>query len=115
MIGIVGEISVLVAFVATLVALGAFVRATLVPPATDTTDWGRIGRWAWGIMLAGCAVASAMLWTALFTRDFSYAYIYQQTSHAGPGRRWRGASVSGRMANVQRTAYPDRWGIRESA
>ncbi|GAB5536673.1 MAG: cytochrome c biogenesis protein CcsA [Rubricoccaceae bacterium] len=86
MIGIVGELSILIAFVATLVALGAFLRASLVAPTTDTTDWGRIGRWAWGVMLAGCAVASAMLWTALFTRDFSYAYIYQQTSHAMPWR-----------------------------
>ena len=84
MLGIVGEISILVAFVATLVALGTFVRATLAPD--DGTDWARIGRWAWGVMLAGCAAAAACLWTALFSRDFSYAYIYQQTSHAMPWR-----------------------------
>ena len=82
MIGTVGSIALLVAFVATLASGVAFLLAAR--PRADAPTWGRLGRWAWGVMGVGIATASAMLWTGLFGRHFDYAYVYQQTSRAMP-------------------------------
>ena len=82
MIGTVGSLALLVAFVSTLVAVGAFVQAAR--RRDDAETWGRVGRWAWAAMVAGALTASAMLWAGLFGRHFEYAYIYQQTSRAMP-------------------------------
>ena len=91
MIGPVGHVSLVVAFVASLAALVAFVlgsrqRAGDASRRDDAESWLRIGRWAWGVLAAGVAVASAMLWTGLFGRHFELAYVYQQTSTAMPWR-----------------------------
>ena len=82
MLGIVGEIALLVAFVASLAGLFAFVRATLAPEASGA--WMRLGRGAWWAVLGGVAVASGLLWVALFGGQYQYAYVYQQTSSAMP-------------------------------
>ena len=84
MIGPVGHVSLVVAFVASLVALAAFVAGSLGRPHAPA--WLRIGRWSWAAMGAAVAVASAMLWTGLFGRHFDLAYVYQQTSTAMPWR-----------------------------
>ncbi len=84
MIGTVGHVSLVAAFVASLVALVTFVLGSRLGPGADA--WLRIGRWAWAVVAAGVAVASAMLWTGLFGRHFDLAYVYQQTSTAMPWR-----------------------------
>ena len=84
MIGTVGHVSLVAAFVASLVALTAFVLGSR--RRADADGWMQIGRWSWGVMIAGAAVASAMLWTGLFGRHFDLAYVYQQTSTAMPWR-----------------------------
>ena len=84
MIGTVGHVSLVVAFVASLAALAAFVLGSR--QTAEAQGWMRIGRWAWGAMAAGVAIASAMLWTGLFGRHFDLAYVYQQTSTAMPWR-----------------------------
>lgn len=83
MIGTVGHLSLVVAFVASLAALASFLLAAL-RRGPDAEGWARVGRWSWAAMGAGVAVASAVLWTALFGRHFEYAYVYQQTSTAMP-------------------------------
>ncbi len=85
MIGTVGHLSVVVAFVAALAALASFLLAARRDGA-DAAGWMRIGRWSWAGVALGVAGASAMLWTGLFGRHFEYAYIYQQTSTAMPWR-----------------------------
>ena len=84
MIGTVGHLSLVVAFVASLAALVAFALGSR--QRGDAEAWLRIGRWAWAGVAAGVAVASAMLWTGLFGRHFELAYVYQQTSTAMPWR-----------------------------
>ena len=84
MIGTVGHVSLVLAFVASLVALVGFALAAR--PRPGAASWAQVGRWSWGAVALGVAVASAMLWTALFGRHFEYAYVYQQTSTAMPFR-----------------------------
>ena len=87
MIGPVGHFSLVVAFVASLVALVAYVLASRPRVDADSeAAWSRIGRWSWTVMGAGIVVASAMLWTALFGGHYDLAYVYQQTSEAMPFR-----------------------------
>ncbi len=121
MIGTVGSLALLAAFVATLVAGGAFFTAAR--GRADAPQWARVGRWAWAAMAAGVAVASAMLWTALFGRHFEYAYVYQQTSHAMPWHYtfssfWAGQEGSFLLWIVMMTAVGSlvvRWWTRPSA
>jgi cytochrome c-type biogenesis protein CcmF len=82
MIGTIGHLAVLTAFVATLVAGVAFLQAAR--ERDDAEWWARAGRWAWAAMSVALVLTSAMLWTALFGRHYEYAYIYQQTSNAMP-------------------------------
>ena len=85
MIGVIGHVSLVVAFVAALAATVAFALASRRDGA-DAAAWARVGRWSWGAVTAGVAVASAMLWAALLGFRFEYAYVYQQTSTAMPLR-----------------------------
>ena len=80
MIGTVGHLSLIAAFVASLAALVSFVLAA----RRDDEAWSRVGRWSWAAVAVGVAGASAMLWAALFGGHYEYAYIYQQTSTAMP-------------------------------
>lgn len=85
MLGTVGQLAILVAFVATLAALVAFVRSARAPIGSDAArTWGRLGRWSWVAMLGGVGLSSVLLWVALFGRRFEYGYVYQQTSYAMP-------------------------------
>lgn len=86
MLATVGRLSILVAFVASVAALVAFVLATRRRDADPerAEAWARTGRWAWAAMAAGVLVASGALWTGLFGRHFDIAYVYQQTSRAMP-------------------------------
>lgn len=83
-IGTVGRLSLVVAFVAALAALVAFVLATRRRETPAAETWARAGRWAWAASGAGAVVAAVMLWVALFGRHFEFAYVYQQTSRAMP-------------------------------
>ena len=85
MIGVLGQLLTLVAFVACLVAGIAFYKATreaLVGAATF--DWGRVGRWAWGVSAGAIGVAGGLLLYLLVTHQFQYAYVYQYSARALP-------------------------------
>ncbi|MEM1056181.1 MAG: cytochrome c biogenesis protein CcsA [Bacteroidota bacterium] len=84
MLGIVGEIALLIAFVASGAALFAFARATFATAPADREAWSRFGRWGWWAVIGGVVVASVLLWTAFLTGQYQYAYVYQQTSDAMP-------------------------------
>ena len=84
MIGTVGHVALIFAFVASLAAVVSFVLASRERP--EAGSWARVGRWSWAAMGVGVATAAAMLWTALFGYHFDIAYVYQQTSTAMPFR-----------------------------
>ena len=84
--GTLGEVSLLVAFVAAGAATAAFVVSTLrtMRGRAGADAWTRYGRIAWTVMGAGGLVAAVVLWTLLFGRRFDYGYVWQHTSHAMP-------------------------------
>ena len=84
MVGPVGHVALVVAFVASLAALVSFALSSR--ERAGAAEWARVGRWSWAAMAAGAAVASAMLWTGLFGGHYDLAYVYQQTSEAMPFR-----------------------------
>ncbi len=81
MIGIVGQLALMTAFVAGLFSLWAFYRATV---ETDAPGWMRAARWSWGVLSLGVGVAAALLMMLLLRHDFSYAYVYQYSSKSLP-------------------------------
>lgn len=80
MIGAVGQILILVSFVSCALAGLAYLQAA----RTETPEWRRIGRAAWGVMVVGIVGASAVLFYLLLTHQFQFAYVYQQTSRDLP-------------------------------
>ncbi len=82
MIGTVGELALLVAFVAAVAAAWLFFRAARDEAQAEA--WKRYGRAAWAVSAGGAVAASLVLWALLFGRRFEFAYVYQQTSHAMP-------------------------------
>ncbi len=84
MLGTLGSLALLTAFVAAIAAGVSVFKAAKERP--DAEAWRRYGRLAWLVMTAGVAVAAAGLWALLFGRDFSYSYPFQHTSHAMPWR-----------------------------
>lgn len=86
MIGIVGHLSLILAFVAALGSVWAFARAASTAPlAPDARALSlRTGRWAWTAQTVGVTVASLVLWVLLFGHRFDYAYVYQYTARSLP-------------------------------
>jgi len=85
MLGTVGEFLLLLSFVASGVSAFGFFRAAQsedVPSAA--AFWERTGRSAWGVMSAAVVAVSGVLWYAIFTHQYQYAYIYQQSSNDLP-------------------------------
>lgn len=82
MIGTLGSLLVLVAFVASIISGGAFFWAVRRPEEAET--WKRIGRGSWFALSAAALVAFGLL-VALFLRhDYAYAYVYQNSSNDLP-------------------------------
>lgn len=82
MIGTVGQLLILAAFVACGMAGFAYFRAAQLDGANS--DWKRIGRGTWGVMLVACFAAFGLLLYLSLTQQFQYAYIYDYTSRDLP-------------------------------
>jgi cytochrome c-type biogenesis protein CcmF len=76
MIGIIGHVLLLLAWIATGLSIFAFFQAT----QSNSPAWERVGRFSWFGMVAGVLGASAILYYLLVTHQFQYAYVYQNTS-----------------------------------
>ncbi|HYE94971.1 MAG TPA: cytochrome c biogenesis protein CcsA [Rubricoccaceae bacterium] len=72
------------AFVATLAAGFAYLRAAQRPPEAER--WMRYGRLGWAAMAGGVGVAACLMWMMLFGHRFEYAYAYQHSSRSMPVR-----------------------------
>ncbi len=76
MLGTIGQLALLVAIVACLLAGLSFFQAA----NSESRDWRRIGRWSWGAMAGGVLLACGLLSFLFFTHKFQYAYVYQHSS-----------------------------------
>ncbi|MGM0705444.1 MAG: heme lyase CcmF/NrfE family subunit [Bacteroidota bacterium] len=86
MLGTVGELFIITAFVACALSGITFFWAAQSTHAGERSLWTRAGRWSWGAMTAGILVASGILWYLLLNHQYQYAYVYQQTSNDLPLR-----------------------------
>ena len=84
MLGTVGELFILIAFVATGLSAFAFFRATQDTSSSTSSGWKRIGRGGWYGMVAALVAASGVLMYAILTHQYQFAYIYQNSSNDLP-------------------------------
>jgi cytochrome c-type biogenesis protein CcmF len=85
MLGTIGDILVLVAFVSSGASAFAFfwsARSEGAPAAA--ASWKRAGRGAWGVMALALVAVSGILWYLILTHQYQYAYVYQQSSNSLP-------------------------------
>ncbi|MCS4193668.1 cytochrome c-type biogenesis protein CcmF [Salinibacter ruber] len=86
MLGTIGELLLLSAFVACGVSAVAFFWAARTDEDVRTAStWKRAGRWAWGTMSTAVGAASGVLWYMILSHQYQYAYVYQQSSNDLPG------------------------------
>ena len=83
MLGTVGQLLILTAFVACALSLLAFFQAARQSMAAP--EWMRIGRAAWWVMSVAVVVSSGVLLYLIITHQFQYAYVYQYSSRDLPG------------------------------
>ena len=84
MLGIIGQILIITAFVASIVSGAAYLLATQRPHQSAT--WLKTGRRAWVLMTAGILAASVILSFLIFTHQFQYHYVWSNTSRSLPLR-----------------------------
>ncbi len=82
MLGIIGQLLLILAFVTCGMAGVAYFMAVRKPVREN--DWKRIGRSAWLVMCGSVIVASVILSYLIFTHQFQYAYVWQQSSRDLP-------------------------------
>lgn len=93
MLGTVGHLLILVAFMACGLAGFAYFQSAQFK--NGASDWKRIARAAWGIM-AGCLLAAyGVLVYLILTNQFQYAYVYQYSSLSLPTEYLFSASWAG--------------------
>lgn len=81
MIGVLGHLAVLSAFVACVLAGLAYLQAARQP---DAFDWLRLARGSWGVMFGAIMAAATALLYLILTHQFQYAYVYQYSSRELP-------------------------------
>lgn len=86
MIGTIGELFIITAFVTCALSGLTFFWAAQSSNSNEKRFWTRTGRWSWGAMSAAVLIASGILWFLLLTHQYQYAYVYQQTSNDLPLR-----------------------------
>ena len=84
MVGIIGELSLLVALVASGVSGAAFFWSARSSGGESSRRWRPVARGAWYAMGAALVVASGLLFWMLLTHQYEYAYVYKNTSNSQP-------------------------------
>lgn len=82
MIGTIGSLLILAAFVATILSGIAYTKAAGTPP--DEAWWKRAGRQAWFTALGASVVAFGLLVYLFGTHQYQYAYVYANSSNDLP-------------------------------
>ncbi|GIV60909.1 cytochrome c biogenesis protein CcsA [Rhodocaloribacter litoris] len=93
MAGTIGHLLILTALVACALAGLAFLQANR--SAGSPTEWQRIGRGAWMVMLLAVTAAFGLLIYLNVTHQFQYAYVHQHTSRGLPLKYLVSASWAG--------------------
>ena len=83
MAGIIGNLLILTAFVASILATVSYYLASR--DGVITSDWRRIGRISWSVVAFGSITAFGILIYLIATHQFQYAYVYENSSCALPG------------------------------
>jgi cytochrome c-type biogenesis protein CcmF len=78
MLGSIGDILILTAFVSSIVSGFAYLTAARQPRQSET--WLKTGRRAWLTMLFASVGASVILSHAIFTHQFQFHYVWSNTS-----------------------------------
>lgn len=76
MIGTIGQLLLLTAFVACLLS-GVFY---FLSARDDKEQWKPLARGAWSVMTLGVLIASGLMIYLIMTHQFQYAYVYQYSS-----------------------------------
>jgi cytochrome c-type biogenesis protein CcmF len=85
MLGTIGDVLLLIAFVTCGVSAFAFFWSAQTDDASPVArTWKRTGRWAWGVMSAAVVGASGVLWYLILNHQYQYAYVYQNSSNDLP-------------------------------
>lgn len=82
MAGTIGFVLILASFVS--VALGAFAYFKSAAEGLDAENWKKIGRRAWVASFTASVLAYASLLYLIFTHQFQFAYVYENTSRSLP-------------------------------
>jgi len=82
MLGTIGEVLILMSFVAVAVSAVGFFLAT--QRTTGTAEWKRIGRGGWYAMASTLTAASGILMYLILNHQYQYAYVYQTSSNDLP-------------------------------
>ncbi len=82
MLGTLGELLLLVAFVTCGLSALAFFWAARTDEAAH--PWKRMGRLGWAVMSAAVVGASGILWWFILNHQYQYAYVYQNSSNDLP-------------------------------
>ncbi len=120
MIGTIGSLLILVAFVATVLSGVAFFKATRAPAEADA--WKRIGRGGWFVMLGASVAAFGLLVFLFATHQYQYAYVYSNSGNDLPtyftlAATWAGQEGSFLLwivFNAVLGALLIRWGSRSA-
>jgi cytochrome c-type biogenesis protein CcmF len=85
MLGTIGDVLLLLAFVACGVSAVAFFwSAQRDDDSPVARTWKYAGRWAWAAMSAAVVGASGVLWYLILNHQYQYAYVYQNSSNDLP-------------------------------
>lgn len=82
MLGTIGELLIILAFVASGLSALAFFLAE----QRNDLSWRRVGRSSWVAMAAALIATSGIFWYVILTHQYQYAYVYQQSSNDLPLR-----------------------------
>lgn len=83
MAGTIGNLLILSAFVASLLATFSYFLASKEGPSAP--EWTKIGRAAWTVVVLGTIAAFALLMYLISSHQFQYAYVYENSSRDLPG------------------------------
>ncbi len=83
MAGTIGNLLILSAFVASLLAMFSYFLASKEGPSAG--EWIKIGRVSWTVVAVGSMTAFGILVYLMATHQFQYAYVYEHSSRDLPG------------------------------
>ena len=79
-IGNIGHFAVVLGFVSSIISLLGYSLYTNQGQPADDTSWKTVGRWGYGVHIAAIATVIGLIFYAMISQHFEYAYVYQHVS-----------------------------------